>query len=204
MAPEPAPASDSGQTLGQDLGQDRLSVLMRLAQDGQAAAYAELLTTLTPLLRREVRRRRHYLSAADIEDVVQDVLLSLHVVRATYDPSRPFLPWLMAIAHNRIVDGARRQIRRNANEVTVPDLPETFADDTANRQTDPYGDPEALRQAMQSLPPGQKLALEMVKLREMSLKEASATTGMSIAALKIAVHRGIGALRKALDAGGKP
>jgi RNA polymerase sigma-70 factor (ECF subfamily) len=44
----------------------------------------------------------------------------------------------------------------------------------------------------------------MVKLREMSLKEASATTGMSIAALKIAVHRGIGALRKALDAGGKP
>jgi RNA polymerase sigma-70 factor (ECF subfamily) len=43
----------------------------------------------------------------------------------------------------------------------------------------------------------------MVKLREMSLKEASAASGMSVAALKVAVHRGIGALRKALQAGGK-
>jgi RNA polymerase sigma-70 factor (ECF subfamily) len=43
----------------------------------------------------------------------------------------------------------------------------------------------------------------MVKMREMSLKEASAASGMSVAALKVAVHRGVGALRKALNAGGK-
>jgi RNA polymerase sigma-70 factor (ECF subfamily) len=181
---------------------DRLSLLMRAAQEGQSAAYAELLTEITPLLRREVRRRRRTSSPQDVEDLVQDVLLSLHVVRGTYDPARPFLPWLMAIAHNRVIDGTRRQIRRSAHEVTVPELPETFADEAANRQTEPYGDPEALRHAMQQLPPGQRLALEMVKLREMSLKEAAASTGMSVAALKIAVHRGVGALRKALNAGG--
>lgn len=195
MAQEPATEGEAT---------DRLSLLMRCAQQGKAAAYAELLADIAPLIRSEVRRRRRYLAAADVEDLVQDVLLSLHAVRATYDPARPFLPWLLAIAHNRIVDGARRDIRRNTNEVTVPDLAETFADEQANRQAEPYGDPDALRQAMQQLPPGQRVALETVKLREMSLKEASAATGMSVAALKIAVHRGIGALRKALAAGGRP
>jgi RNA polymerase sigma-70 factor (ECF subfamily) len=183
---------------------DQLSLLMRRAQEGHSDAYAILLAEIVPLLRREVRRRRRMLPPQDIEDLVQDVLLSLHAVRATYDPGRPFLPWLMAIAHNRIIDGARRQIRRNANEVLVDELPETFADEATNRQIEAYGDAEALRHAMQQLPPGQRLALEMVKLREMSLKEAAASTGMSVAALKIAVHRGIGALRKVLNAGTRP
>jgi RNA polymerase sigma-70 factor (ECF subfamily) len=109
----------------------------------------------------------------------------------------------MAIAHNRVVDGIRRQVRRSANEVAVERLPETFDDDATNRPGEGYGDAEALRQAMQSLPPGQRTAIEMVKMREMSLKEASAASGMSVAALKVAVHRGVGALRKALNVEGK-
>ena len=176
---------------------------MRQAQAGQSSAYVELLTEITPLLRRDIRRRHRFLQPQDAEDLVQDVLLSLHVVRATYDPSRPFLPWLMAITHNRMVDGIRRQVRRSANETTVDELPETFPGDTTNRIEDTYGDPEALRRAVQGLPQGQRKAIELVKMREMSLKEASTASGMSIPALKVAVHRGIGALRKALNAEGK-
>ena len=189
----------------QDAGDtdQRLAQLMRSAQEGQSAAYAALLVELVPLLRRQIRRRRQYLPSQDVEDLVQDVLLSLHVVRATYDPERPFLPWLMAITRNRIVDGTRRQIRRSANEVAVEHVPETFLGDAANSIDETYGDPEALRRAMQRLPKGQRTAIETVKLREMSLKEASTATGMSVPALKVAVHRGIGALRKALNAEGK-
>lgn len=182
---------------------DRLAQLMQRAQEGQSPAYGELLTEITPRLRRAIRQRRRFLQPQDVEDLVQDVLLSLHVVRATYDPGRPFWPWLMAITHNRIVDGVRRQVRRNANEVTVDVLPETFADDATNRPGEGYGDPEALRQAVQRLPQGQRTAIELVKMREMSLKEASAASGMSVAALKVAVHRGMGALRKALNVEGK-
>jgi RNA polymerase sigma-70 factor (ECF subfamily) len=178
----------------------RFAQLMRGAQEGQSEAYAELLHELTPLLRRQIRRRRQYLPSQDIEDLVQDVLLSLHVVRSTYDPARPFLPWLMAITHNRIVDGTRRQIRRSANEVAVEHVPETFPNDGTNTIDETYGDPEALHRAIQRLPRGQRTAVEMVKLREMSLKEASAASGMSVPALKVAVHRGIGALRKVLNA----
>jgi RNA polymerase sigma factor (sigma-70 family) len=181
---------------------DRFAHLMLHAQLGDSSAYADLLREITPLLRRDLRRRR-FLQPQDVEDLVQDVLLSLHAVRTTYDPARPFLPWLMAIAHNRMVDGIRRQARRGANEVTVDELPETFAGEATNTPGEGYGDAEALRRAVQSLPPGQRTAIEMVKMREMSLKEASAASGMSIAALKVAVHRGIGALRKSLNVGGK-
>lgn len=182
---------------------EHLALLMQQAQAGNSAAYAELLREITPLLRGEIRRRRRFLPPQDLEDVVQDVLLSLHVVRATYDPARPFLPWLMAIAHNRMVDGIRRQVRRSANEVAVDAPPETFAGDATNSPAEAYGDPEALRLALQRLPQGQRTAIEMVKLREMSLKEASAASGMSVAALKVAVHRGVAALRRALNAEGK-
>ena len=88
---------------------------MGAAQDGDAAAYATLLGELLPLLRIAVRRQRPYLQAADIEDIVQEALISLHAVRATYDPARPFLPWLGAIVRHRMADGARKYARRAAN-----------------------------------------------------------------------------------------
>jgi RNA polymerase sigma factor (sigma-70 family) len=152
----------------------RLADLMRSTQDGDHSAYVQLLVEVTPLLRQTIRRHRHFLQPADVEDLVQDILLSLHAVRATYDPGRPFLPWLLAIARNRMADGARRYVRRSANEVAVEQLPVTFAEDEAKVPDEGYSDPEALRQAMQRLPRGQREAIEMLKLREMSLREAAA------------------------------
>jgi RNA polymerase sigma-70 factor (ECF subfamily) len=181
---------------------DRLERLMRAAQDGDGAAYLRLLTEITPILRRAVQGRRRFLQPSDVEDLVQDILVSLHSVRATYDPARPFLPWLMAIAHNRLADAARRYGRGAANEVLVAEIPETFSEQPANNADGTYGDPEALRQAIGRLPPGQRRAIELLKLREMSLKEAAVASGMSVAALKVAVHRGMIALRKALGSEG--
>jgi RNA polymerase sigma-70 factor (ECF subfamily) len=176
----------------------RLALLMQSTQRGDGSAYAQLLREITPLLRQVIRRQRSFLQPQDIEDLVQDTLLSLHAVRATYDPERPFLPWLMAIARNRMADSARRYFRRSAHEVTVEHPPETFSHDTANIYGETYGDPEALKQAIQGLTPGLRKAVELLKLRELSLKEAAAVSGMSISALKIAVHRAIKVLRLAL------
>jgi len=85
---------------------------MRSAQDGSGSAYAQLLREIAPLVRRVVRNRRRFLQAADIEDLVQDILLSLHAVRKTYDPGRPFLPWLIVIIRNRLAGSARRYSRK--------------------------------------------------------------------------------------------
>lgn len=180
----------------------RLAGLMGAAQGGDAAAYVGLLNEVAPLVRRVVRRRLHGLPPHDIEDIVQDVLLSLHAARATYDPARPFLPWLMGLTRHRVADAVRRQTRRLGNEVGRDPLPETFPADGANISEERYGDSQALSQAMADLPPGQRRAIELTKLQEMSLKEAAAASGTSIGALKVAVHRGISALRKALGAKG--
>lgn len=179
----------------------RLAALMRAAQDGDASAYNQLLRETTPLLRRLIQRRLRFLQAADVEDLVQDVLLSLHSVRATYDPARAFMPWLMSIARNRMIDRARRHGRRAALEVMTDCLPETFSDDGTNMSGDTYGDPEALRHAIEALPRGQREAVKMVKLGEMSLKEASEKSGMSVNGLKISVHRAVKTLRRSMTTG---
>jgi len=173
------------------------AALMRAAQQGDAAAYAQLLREVAPAVRSMVGRR--WGRGAEVEDLVQEVLLSIHAVRHTYDPARPFLPWLMAIVRHRIADGARRHARKAANEVTIDVLSETFLVDATNPGDDRGADTDALHKAIAGLPPGQRQAIELLKVREMSLKEASAASGLSIVALKVAVHRAIKTLRSKLD-----
>jgi len=125
----------------------------------------------------------------------------VHMARASYDARRPFLPWLLAIVRHRLADGARRYARQAAHEVQVDDLDVTFAELGAKSPSGSLGDARALRAAIDALPPRQRQALELLKLRELSLKEAAAATGMSVGALKVATHRAIGALRRMLATG---
>jgi RNA polymerase sigma factor (sigma-70 family) len=175
-----------------------LASLMRAVQAGDANAYVKLLKEIMPRVRHVVRSQRKFLKTEDIEDLVQDVLLSLHAVRGTYDPQRPFMPWLLAITRNRLADGARRYARHAAHEVQVDHLPVTFSQERTNMEDGSYRDPQALRRAIQGLPRGQREAIEMMKLREMSLKEAAAASGTRVGALKVSVHRAMIALRRAL------
>jgi RNA polymerase sigma-70 factor (ECF subfamily) len=89
-------------------------------------------------------------------------------------------------------------MRQSAREVAVDDLDVTFQASSAKSQAETFDDTEALARAIQALPSGQRQAVELLKLRELSLKEASAVTGSSVGALKIATHRAIASLRRAL------
>lgn len=182
--------------MSRDAGRDiQFATLMRAAQAGDRFAYGRLLRELTPFLRHVLRRRAFMFKGDDVEDLVQEVLLSLHAARATYDPERPFLPWFMAIVHNRAADFGRRGARRARDQTMIEGVPETFSAAATNTIEETYGDAEALRNAIQALPHGQRKAVVLLKLREMSLKEASAASGMSVAALKVATHRAMKALR---------
>jgi RNA polymerase sigma-70 factor (ECF subfamily) len=171
--------------------------LMEAAQMGNHTAYEELLTDLLPMLRHYVRRR--WRNPSDVEDVVQDILLSIHGVRQTYDPRRPFMPWLMTIAKRRLIDAARRVSARSRNETTVDIMPETFHRHDAKTEYDTHDDQEAIRNAMSQLPDGQRQAVELMKIQGLSLEEASAVTGKSISSLKVSVHRAIKAMRRTLE-----
>ncbi len=132
------------------------------------------------------------------DDVVQDALLTVHRVRHTYEPGRPVKPWLAAIATRRAIDAMRRRGRIGAREVHNEAAYETFADPQANKQE--AGDSaRALAQMTSGLSPAQKEALELVKLKELSLVEASAVSGQSVASLKVNIHRAIKKMRLSLS-----
>ena len=168
---------------------------MARAQAGDRDAYRRLLEDVTPYLRSIAAR--HFQNSGDIEDTVQEMLLTVHAVRHTYDPARPFGPWLVAIANRRVVDGLRRQGRSRAREVVLETGHETFAAPQANYH-EAASEARALQEAVKSLPPGQREAVRLLKLQEMSLKEAAAASGMTVAALKVATHRALKSLRKVL------
>lgn len=190
-----APDDDCGPRDARDV---RWRALMREAQDGDQSAYGALLAEILPMLRVIVRRK--WGSQQDVDDIVQDILLSLHAVRHTYDPGRPFLPWLLTIAYRRIADAARRSTSRSGYETTVDVMPETFPADEAKNEQGRSDDQAVMQQSLAGLTSGQREAIELTKIQGLSLKEASAVTGKSVASLKVNIHRAVKALRRAITA----
>jgi RNA polymerase sigma-70 factor (ECF subfamily) len=166
--------------------------LMRAAQEGDRRCYERLLREVTPFVR--ALARRHCRNPADVEEMVQDTLLTVHRVRHTYDPARPFSPWLAAIATRRIIDLVRKRVRVSRHETSDSDY-ETFAVAAANGDVELVRSEQEVTQLLATLPARQRQALETLKLKEMTLVEASAVSGQSISALKVNVHRALKSLR---------
>ena len=171
------------------------SALLAAAQRGDARAYRAFLEAILPFARAIARRRLR--SDEQVEDAVQDALLTLHRVRHTYQPGRPVEPWLAAIVARRAIDVARRSGRIAARELSDEAALETFADPQANR-LEAAEAADSVAHMLGELTPKQREALELLKLKEMSLAEASAASGQSIGALKVNVHRAIRRLRRGL------
>jgi RNA polymerase sigma-70 factor, ECF subfamily len=176
--------------------------LMARAQAGDRDAYRLLLQGLIPWLRRVAGRK--LARPEDVEDTVQEVLVSLHAIRHTYDPARPLQPWIMTLAQRRIADRLRRLYRLRHREMPYPDgFAETFPALPANDEPDAglAHEPAALARAVAALSPRQRQAVELLRYREMTLKQAAAASGRSETALKIAMHRALKSLRRAFGDG---
>jgi RNA polymerase sigma-70 factor (ECF subfamily) len=174
--------------------------LMRLAQDGDRAAYRSLLTNITPYLRTLCARQHR--DPRDVEDSVQDILLTIHTIRHTYDPARPFKPWLVAIGRRRIIDRLRTNRRFRLRETELLAEHETFRTDETNIH-EAQSESRVLHEAVETLPTGQREAIRLLKIEGKSLNEAAAESGMTVSALKVSTHRAIKALRKILEGGGQ-
>ncbi len=168
---------------------------MAAAQGGDRVAYDRLLRSLLPLLRSFVRRQVADPSAG--EDLVQEVLLSIHRARHTFHPERPFAPWWRAIARNAIVDWLRTRGRRREQGLdgveVVAETPFEPGEETLS---------PALVQALEMLPPNQRQAVELIHVHGLSVAEAADRVGVSAGALKVRAHRGYRALRKRLGESG--
>jgi RNA polymerase sigma factor (sigma-70 family) len=169
---------------------EQRALWMERAQAGDREAYRSLLEDVSSELRAFLRRRIR--EQQDVEDVVQEVLLTVHRARHSYDPARAFEPWLYAIARNAAVDSFRRTRRRLRWERLADD------EETIEGSTETAGGELAIEKALASLPPAQREALEMVKLEGLTVEQAAARTGVSAGALRVRIHRGYRALRARL------
>lgn len=162
--------------------------LMARAQAGDQSAYNQLLKAMVPAIRALVRKK--IANDALVEDVIQETLLAIHRVRHTYDPRRPLLPWVAAIASARAIDA----LRQRGRQYEVQD------DDALHRQmTEPdEAEPgqEALTDCLGALPARQREIVESVHLREQSLAQAAAEANLSLSAVKSLLHRAMLNLRK--------
>lgn len=154
--------------------------LMALSQGGDRQAYATLLVECQTWLRRFFARR---IAAHQIDDLVQDTLLSIHHKMASYDPNRPFLPWLAAIARYRWVD----QLRKTYKSV------ETEFDENAAAESSESAIEASLSLArmFSYLPPAQSDVIAMVKIKGLSIAEAANASGLSESLVKVNIHRGL-------------
>ncbi len=177
--------------------EDRLAAWMAAAQEGDAGAYRALLRECLPVIAAAVRAQG--VRGAAIDDAVQETLLTLHRARASYDPARPFLPFLRAIAKRRAIDALRRQ-GRHRHEVHDPEGFEAHRDPgpAPGEGRDREDRRRILTQAVATLPPGQREAVEHLVLAERSLDEATVATGRNKGALKVNLHRALKALRERL------
>jgi RNA polymerase sigma factor (sigma-70 family) len=171
----------------------RRAAQMAAAQAGDRIAYEALLRDCVPLIRAVAVRRG--VATDYIEDVVQDVLLTIHRARQTYDPSRSFTAWLRTIAERRAIDMLRRIGRQHAREVHSPFVFETFVDESVRPADSGPSSASRVNDALASLPERQREAVQVLVLEERSLSEAAVTTRRSKGALKVNLHRALKALR---------
>jgi len=168
---------------------------MAAAQAGDRAAYEALLRDCVPLIRSFAARQG--VSRDHVDDVVQDVLLTIHRARQTYDPMRSFTGWLRTIAERRAIDLLRRSGRHRAREVYAPLAFESYANEPVDSdyRAENTARTRDVKKALAALPERQREAVQMLVLEERSLAEVSVVTRRSKGALKVNLHRALKALR---------
>jgi RNA polymerase sigma-70 factor, ECF subfamily len=163
--------------------------LMLDAREGDGQAMARLLAELSPRLRGYIRRqllRCGQSDPADAEDLLQVTLLAIYTKQHTYDPAQPLNGWVHAIAHYKVVDHLRAT-RRRWVDLPIEDAGEVIARDD-REAAEARWDLSAL---LGRLPARTRALIEATKLEGRGVAEAAERAGMSEAAAKVAVHRGL-------------
>lgn len=163
---------------------------MRAAMAGDADAYRRFLVAITPHVRAVTRARCRSFGApeSEVEDIVQDVLLTIHLKRGSWDPSRPIGPWVAAIARNRLVD----VLRRRGRQVGVPI--EDVIDSLPAEEPDPGLSTREMDALLGQLKTQQRAIVQSISLEGSSIRETADRLQMTEGAVRVALHRALKAL----------
>ncbi len=161
-----------------------LKELMKSAIAGNQSSYQEFLLQTSKLLRSFISKR---INQSDVEDVLQEILISIHKSRHTYDCERPIIPWLMSIANFRINDHLRKHYLEMRHKTSnIDDFIEILADVTNEQSSN-----ELINDIFADLDSKQKKILTMMYIEGYTAKEVGRTINMNESAVKVAAHRAV-------------
>ena len=167
---------------------EELVRLLHAAIAGDERAYGEFLRRTAIFVRRFARRRIAQ-SDIDPEDIVQETLLAVHTKRHTWRDDAPIKPWIYAIARYKLVDAFRR--RGRWVEINIDEIAESFAGPESETLSD-----REIGRALEALAPGQRSVVAAISVEGRSIGEAARSLGMSEAAVRVALHRGLTAIAR--------
>ncbi len=171
-----------------------LEMLMRQAQSGDNCAYADLLRETVIFLRPFLKQKLNIES--EVDDLLQEILLSIHKARHTYDGLRPYRPWVYAIAKFRLLDHLRVHYADNLRSATeISEVENNLYEDVTEFRID-Y---ESIKKKINKLPEKQAQILKMMHQEGYTSKEIAEKIGMSESAVKVAAHRAHKALKRQLE-----
>lgn len=200
--PSATPASEPTAVSAEQSAQRELLIdLMKRYQDADASAADELFRKVNPVL------ARYYYSLVNqpgqVEDLLQECWLRVHRARQSYRPGEPVLPWILAIARHTRVDQFRRWQRSSGRESSI-DLMTQHPSMDPRKAMDSRLRADAVMQAMETLPEGQREVLIMLKVTGMTAAEVARVTGSTAAAVKQKAFRAYQAIRQALKMESEP
>jgi RNA polymerase sigma-70 factor (ECF subfamily) len=178
--------------------ESQLRPVFLAALAGDAAAYRLFLDTISVRLRgylRQMLARAGRSEASEVEDVLQETLLALHLSQHSYDPASPVTAWAHAIARYKLVDHLRRT-GRHAGNLPLDDETHQLAGPADSAASEARLD---LDRAMAALPERTRVLIDRVKLQGTTVAEAARAAGMTETAAKVAIHRGLQAMAKFLS-----
>jgi RNA polymerase sigma-70 factor (ECF subfamily) len=167
--------------------EDEWAMLLRAALGGDEQAYRRFLLAVTPYLRAMAVRRcaQYQVPPGESEDVLQEVLIAIHLKRGTWDSTRPIGPWLSIIVRNKLIDILRRRGRRV--DVPIEDVLDTLA---AEEQPDGLETRDVERMIARLRPPQDDI-VRSISLNGASIRETAERLRMTEVAVRVALHRAL-------------
>ncbi len=166
----------------------RLRLLYLESMKGNKASYELFLELCSVLIKRYLLKLGgKFAEPQSIEDLLQEVLISLHEKKHTYQIEKPLLPWIYAITRHRYIDFYRSK-KRKPGMVALEDV-EGMLESPASEQV------HSMDEVLEFLTPKQKEMLMLIKVEGQSYDEAAKALSMNVSAVKVAVHRIIKGLK---------
>jgi len=169
--------------------------LVRLAQQGSLDAFTDLYQRYLPVV---YNRVRYVVPERDIEDVVQEVFISLMKALRSYRGNSKFSTWLRTLTNRRIVDYYRRRSRTEIQlEAEQSEAETSVAPELITAAESPaIEDRVVLRQMLQALPEPYQEVILLRFAEELPFDEIARVRGQSLEATKSLFRRALATLRK--------